>query len=119
MEEVIFFKEFNVVNILERGVFTIWDKLEISKKVFLDLDDEDNKTIVVRFGDPILEGPIFGELPEQESEIIRKFLKQGWKGVFKAHICKIDKKALYDQRISIAVYIKNIETIATIGDIKQ
>lgn len=114
MEEVIFFKEFNVVNILERGAFTIWDKLEISKKVFLELDDEDKKTIVVKF-----EGTKFGELPKQESEIIRKFLKQGWKGVFKAHICKIDKKALYDQRISIAVYIKNIETIATIGDIKQ
>lgn len=96
-----FFKEFNVVKFLERGAFRVWDKLGISKEVFLDLDEEDNKTIVVKFEDSI-----FGELLEQESEIIRKFLKQEWKGCFKAYICKKDEIALYDQRINIAVYIE-------------
>lgn len=101
MEEVIFFKEFNVVKFLERGAFKVWEKLEIGKEVSLEGDDEkDPKTIIVKF-DKIA----FGELPKQESEIIRNFFKQGWKSAFKAWICKRDKEALYDQRISIAVYI--------------
>ncbi len=101
MEEVIFFKEFNVVKILERGAFIVWEKLKVGKEVSLEPDKSDWKTILVKF-----EGSTFGELPEQESDIVRKFLKQGWKDAFEAHICKMDEKALYDQRISIAVYIK-------------
>lgn len=101
MEEVIFFKEFNVVKFLERGAFKVWEKLEIGKEVSLEGDDEkDPKTIIVKF-DKIA----FGELPKQESEIIRNFFKQGWGDVFKAWICKKNEEALYDQRISIAVYI--------------
>lgn len=100
MEEVIFFKEFNVVKILERGAFIVWEKLKVGKEVSLEPDKSDWKTILVKF-----EGSTFGELPEQESDIIRKFLKQGWKDAFEARICKRDEKALYDQRFSIAVYI--------------
>lgn len=53
------------------------------------------------------EGGIFGELPEKESEVIKSFLKQKWNNVFEAYICKKDEAVpLYDQRISVAVYIK-------------
>lgn len=100
MEEVILFKEFNVVKILERGAFTVWDKLKVGEEVSFDHDESDWNSIVVKF-----DNTIFGELPEHESEIIRKFLEQGWKEAFKARICKKDEEALYDQRISIAVYI--------------
>ena len=57
---------------------------------------------------------VFGELPEKESKVISDLLKQGWGQIFEAFICKKDKDApLYDQRISIAVYIKeNKEVIA-------
>lgn len=50
---------------------------------------------------------VFGELPEKESKVISDLLKQGWGQIFEAFICKKDKDTpLYDQRISIAVYIK-------------
>lgn len=50
---------------------------------------------------------VFGELPEKESKVISDLLKQGWDQIFEAYICKKDEDApLYDQRISIAVYIK-------------
>lgn len=111
MEEVIFFKEFNVVKILERGAFIVWKQISIGTEVFVELEEPENKIILVKIKvenkeDVTKEIKVaLGELPEKESEIIRNFLKQKWQSVFKAHICKMDKEALYDQRISIAVYI--------------
>lgn len=100
MNGAVFIKEFYVVKILERNGFSVWNKLKIGKKVNLIYDRADPKTIFVQF-----KHFLFGELPEQESEIIRNFLEQGWEDAFEARICKRDEKALYDQRISIAVYI--------------
>lgn len=111
MEEVILFKEFNVVKILERGAFTVWKKLLVGEEVSLVSGESDWNPIVVKFEDTT-----FGELPEHESEIIRKFLKQGWINAFKARICKRDEEALYDQRISIAVYIIRCSTSSEVAE---
>lgn len=115
----IFFKEFNVDKTLERGAFKVWNEIEVGKEVFLELELPAKKTIVVKLEKSKKEEDakvekleraeegIFGELPEKESEVIRNFLTQDWNDVFEAYICKKDKDApLYDQRISIAVYIK-------------
>lgn len=115
----IFFKEFNVDKILERGAFKVWEEIKVGKEVFLELEKPDEKTIVVKLEKSKkeetanvkkterAEGGIFGELPEKESEVIKSFLKQKWDDVFEAYICKKDEAVpLYDQRISVAVYIK-------------
>lgn len=100
MEGVVFFKEFNVVKFLERGALEVWNKLKVGEQVSLEKDEKDPNIILVK-----LDNLPCGELPEQECKIIRDFFKQGWGGVFKAWICKRNEEALYDQRISIAVYI--------------
>lgn len=138
----IFFKEFNVDKILERGAFKVWEEINVGKEVFLELKSEDKEkdtvSVKVEKKVEILKGVIdleelvketkgikgtveveksertvrsekivFGELPEKESKVISDLLKQGWDQIFEAYICKKDEDApLYDQRISIAVYIK-------------
>lgn len=138
----IFFKEFNVDKILERGAFKVWEEIKVGKEVFLELKSEDKEkdtvSVKVEKKVEILKGVIdleelvketkgikgtveveksertvrsekivFGELPEKESKVISDLLKQGWDQIFEAYICKKDEDApLYDQRISIAVYIK-------------
>ena len=138
----IFFKEFNVDKILERGAFKVWEEIKVGKEDFLELKSEDKEkdtvSVKVEKKVEILKGVIdleelvketkgikgtveveksertvrsekivFGELPEKESKVISDLLKQGWDQIFEAYICKKDEDApLYDQRISIAVYIK-------------
>lgn len=97
---MIFFKEFNMVKYLERNALKVWEELKVGKEVSLKKDEKNPNTILVKLGNSSL-----GELPEQECEIIRNFFKQGWEKAFKAWICKKNEEALYDQRISIAVYI--------------
>lgn len=98
----IFFKEFYVVKILERGAFKVWNEVNIGEEVYLEL--EKGKTVLVKCQD----GQVFGELPENESKIIRDLLIQEWTNIFKAFVCRKDAEVpQYDQHVSIAVYIEN------------
>ncbi len=109
----LFLKELNVTKILERGAFKVWEEIKVGEKVFLKLEETNKNTILVEV-EKGGQKMVFGELPEKESEVIRSFLTQKWNDVFEAYICKKDNDVpLYDQRISIAVYIEeNKEVIA-------
>ena len=79
-------------------------KLSLGTELVLDIDnDNDGKEAVfAKLGDVKI-----GVLSEEDSKIIRKFLKAGWKNVlFESRICKYDEKADENKRYSIAIRIK-------------
>lgn len=80
------------------------EKLSLGNELVLDIDkDNDGKEAVfAKLGDAKI-----GTLSEEDSKIIRKFLKAGWKNVlFESRISKYDEKADENKRYSIAIRIK-------------
>lgn len=102
----VFFKEFNIIKILEYQAFEIWEEIGVSNEVTLSLNYE-NGYIEVRLANPKegKENCIIGVLPQEESKIIKYFLAANWKDVFKCWICKKDDNLQYDQRLHILVHI--------------
>lgn len=119
-----FFKEFCVINTLECNAFKHWkDKdIEMGKEVYFKVysaeQDQANKD--VDFDKDLIrvvlkkngKDSIIGMLPKEESKIMRDILINGWNTFFSGTICKVDEKAPYDQRISVAVYIQKKMTKA-------
>lgn len=116
-----FYKEFNVINFLKCNTCKHWKKIEIgnsvSFKVYGDYDkrfsndvDFDKEQIRVILtsneGIKLKECPIIGMLSEEESKFMKDIIKNGWTNIFEGVICRVDKDAQYDQRISVAVYIE-------------
>lgn len=110
-----FFKEFCVINTLECNAFKYWKDIKIGNevrfKVYLeqeqdkedvDFDKDLIRVVLKKKGKDL----IIGMLPKEESKIMRDILKNGWNTFFSGTICKVDEKAPYDQRISVAVYIQ-------------
>lgn len=80
------------------------EKLSLGNELVLDIDkDNDGKEAVfAKLGDAKI-----GTLSEEDSKIIRKFLKAGWKNIlFESRISKYDEKADENKRYSIAIRIK-------------
>jgi hypothetical protein len=80
-------------------------KLSLGTELVLDIDkDNDGKEAVfAKLGDAKI-----GVLSEEDSKIIRKFLKAGWNNnvLFESRISKYDEKADENKRYSIAIRIK-------------
>lgn len=79
-------------------------KLSLGNELVLDIDtDNDGKEAVfAKLGEAKI-----GILSEEDSKIIRKFLKAGWKKVlFESRISKYDEKADENKRYSIVIRIK-------------
>lgn len=78
--------------------------LSLGKELVLEID-EDNEgkdSVFAKLGESKI-----GVLSEEDSKIIRKFLKAGWKDVlFESRISKYDEKADENKRYSIAIRIK-------------
>ena len=81
------------------------EKLSLGKELVLEIDnDNDGKEAVFAK----LDKAKIGVLSEEDSKIIRKFLKAGWKNnvLFESRISKYDEKADENKRYSIAIRIK-------------
>ncbi len=78
--------------------------VSLGKELVLEID-EDNEgkdSVFAKLGESKI-----GVLSEEDSKIIRKFLKAGWKDVlFESRISKYDEKADENKRYSIAIRIK-------------
>lgn len=81
------------------------EKLSLGKELVLEIDnDNDGKEAVFAK----LDKAKIGVLSEEDSKIIRKFLKAGWNNnvLFESRISKYDEKADENKRYSIAIRIK-------------
>lgn len=116
-----FYKEIYVVNVLKCNTFKHWKKIKIGNRVTfevyaaddkniskdVDIDKDLIRVILTHDEDEVLkEKPTIGMLSEEEGKLMKDIIKNKWKDFFEGTICKIDEKAQYDQRISLAVYIK-------------
>ena len=118
MDKETFFKEFNVIRILECNAFKCWENIKvgnnnISFKVYDANDAKSNNDVdfekdlirvILRIAG---ERQIIGMLPKEESKIMKDIIENKWTDVFNGVICKVDEKAQYDQRINVAVYISH------------
>lgn len=80
------------------------EKLSLGNELVLDIDKDNvgKEAVFAKLGDAKI-----GTLSEEDSKIIRKFLKAGWKNVlFESRISKYDEKADENKRYSIAIRIK-------------
>lgn len=78
--------------------------LSLGKELVLEIDkdNEGKDSVFAKLGESKI-----GVLSEEDSIIIRKFLKAGWKDVlFESRISKYDEKADENKRYSIAIRIK-------------
>lgn len=78
--------------------------LSIGKELVLEIDkdDEGKDSVFAKLGNSKI-----GILSEEDSKIILKFLRAGWKDVlFESRISKYDEKADENKRYSIAIRIK-------------
>ena len=78
--------------------------LSLGKELVLEIDEdkEGKDSVFAKLGESKI-----GVLSEEDSKIIRKFLKAGWKDVlFESRISKYDEKADENKRYSIAIRIK-------------
>lgn len=78
--------------------------LSLGKELVLEIDkdNEGKDSVFAKLGESKI-----GVLSEEDSKIIRKFLKAGWKDVlFESRISKYDEKADENKRYSIAIRIK-------------
>lgn len=116
-----FYKEFSVINILKCNAFEHWNKIGIGSRVIfeaygtddenvskdVDVDKELIRVILTHNekNEELAEKPTIGMLIEEESKYMKDIIKNGWTKIFKGTICKFNKDAQYDQRISVAVHI--------------
>lgn len=66
----------------------------------IDKDDNDKECVFARKGTDRI-----GCLSDEDSKIIRKFLKAKWKDIFECRICKVDEKADENKRYSVVIKI--------------
>lgn len=113
-----FYKESYVINVLKCNAFEHWDKIRIGSFVTFETynanDEHSSKDVdkdLIRViltyndGDKEIKATI-GMLPEEEYKFMKDIIKNGWTDIFEGVICKKVDDAQYDQRISVAVYIK-------------
>ena len=116
MDEKMFLNECFLQKVNQFDALSVIDndekKLSLGNELVLDIDtDNDGKEAVfAKLGEAKI-----GILSEEDSKIILKFLKAGWKKVlFESRISKYDEKADENKRYSIAIRIKtasdNIDT---------
>lgn len=82
------------------------EDLKIGKllTLLIDKDDNDKECVFAKIGvDKI------GCLSDEDSKVIRIFLKARWNDIFECRICKVDEKADENKRYSIVIKIKDHE----------
>lgn len=108
-----FYKELYVINVLKCNAFEHWGNIEVGEQLIFEVYGDGDKNVSEDFDfDKELirvklkkEQLIIGMLSKEESKFMKDIIRNGWTGVFKGVVCKVDKDAQYDQRISVAVYI--------------
>lgn len=98
-----FICETNRFDALDEGV---WNNLVVSKEVYFNDIKDDRVLVEVEINTMQY---IIGVLSKEDSESIIKYIKQGWGQIFHAVICRVDKNADENKRLSIAISIKESE----------
>ena len=66
----------------------------------IDKDDDDKECVFAKIGTDRI-----GCLSDEDSKVIRKFLKAKRKEIFECRICKVDEKADENKRYSVVIKI--------------
>ena len=66
----------------------------------IDKDDNDKECVFAKKGMDRI-----GCLSDEDSKVIRKFLKAKWNNLFECRICKVDEKADENKRYSVVIKI--------------
>jgi len=66
----------------------------------IDKDDNDKECVFAKKGVDRI-----GCLSDEDSKVIRKFLKAKWNNLFECRICKVDEKADENKRYSVVIKI--------------
>lgn len=115
------FLECHVAGLEFHNVDEVWDELEVGSRLALVRDNDnchDKKAVAIVLdsdysGDPNDFDPdlILGYIPRTDNEQIATMLDMGWADSFEAEITALDNNLPYDERMTIAVYIKRKEPI--------
>lgn len=115
------FLECHVAGLEFHNANEVWDELEVGTELALVRDNDnyhDKKAVAIVLdsdysGDPNDFDPdlILGYIPHTDNEQIATMLDMGWADSFEAEITAIDKSLPYDERMTIAVYIKRKEPL--------
>lgn len=114
-----FYKESYVINTLKCNTFKHWEKIKIGGQVSFEVYGADDNNfskdvdknlirVILTYnedGGKEIKATI-GMLPEEESKFMKDIIKNGWTDIFEGVICRKVEDLQYDQRISVAVYIK-------------
>lgn len=100
--EPMFYKEFSVKELLKYNAFQCWESISVGNEVKVDYDEKAN-AVLVKVGVHVI-----GELPNDESKELVKFLIMGH-DVFYGRITRKKDDGNYNDMIKVAIYIKGRE----------
>lgn len=94
--------QYDALKVLEEN----GEKLKMGKILTLsiDKDDDDKECVFAKIDENRI-----GCLSDEDSKIIRKFLKARWNEIFECRICRNDPEADENKRYSIVIKIKDYE----------
>lgn len=108
--EKVFLKECFLTDIIKYDALAVWKQLEIGKKLELEFNStlyhSGKKCIYANFLDDSKVIQKIGVLTEEDAKMIDQIMSMGWKDVFLCYVSQVDDKATNDQRIKVALYIK-------------
>lgn len=102
--EPMFYKEFSVKELLKHNAFQNWKSFSAGDEAKIEYDEKINAVLVK------VEDKVIGELPDDESKELVKFLIMGH-DVFSGRITRKKDDGNYNDMIKVAIYIKGREAM--------
>lgn len=110
-----FLRECQILKTNQFDAFNVWNKLEVAVPLHLEADGD--KGIVVQFWDEDDKRYTIGKLAKEDVVTIDKFVEANWQEVvFDCFLSKCDKAADESKRFNVAIFLKNNDKYAEVGN---
>ena len=108
--EKVFWKECFLTDIIKYDALSVWKQLQMGTELTLELDStlygSGKKCIFANKHEGDVGTKKIGVLTEEDSKMMDQIMVMGWNDVFSCYVSQVDDKATNDQRIKVAIYIK-------------
>lgn len=105
--EKVFFKECFLTDIIKYEALKNWSKIELGTSLKLQYEsvpfDDSKKALFAIIPET---GNKIGSLTQEDATLLDRIIAMGWCDVFDCIVSHVDKDAVNDQRIKVAIYIK-------------